>query len=181
MKSLSCFYFFCIFFISLSGNCFAQEDGLGKEPSKKGSFDVDEVVEVEEDDIIAADVPFAVIEEVPVYPGCEDLEGNQNRKKCMSDKLSELVNSNFVVPEKERLSEEVEKRRIYTSFKINAKGEVVDVRFRAANGANPELEKEVQRVMGLIPKMKPGMQRGRNVGVLYFLPIIYKTGNVVKR
>lgn len=44
--------------------------------------DRDEIIEVEdvvieEEEII--DVPFAVIEDVPVFPGCEDVEKNQLR------------------------------------------------------------------------------------------------------
>ena len=36
---------------------------------------------------------------------------------------------------------------------------------------NKELEKEARRVVGLIPKMKPGKQRGKPVRVQFNLPI----------
>ncbi len=49
-----------------------------------------EVEEVEED----IEVPFAVIENVPVYPGCE--KGNNAAKKaCMSEKISKFVQKKF--------------------------------------------------------------------------------------
>ena len=36
------------------------------------------------------------------------------------------------------------------------------------------LEKEAQRVINLLPKMKPGKQRGKAVIVPYSLPIIFQ-------
>ena len=40
-------------------------------------------------------VPFVLIEKVPVYPGCEKYDSNDDRKKCMSDKISKLVGKKF--------------------------------------------------------------------------------------
>src|SRR5690606_2941080 len=40
-------------------------------------------------------LPFAIIEQVPVFPGCEELPSNEERKKCMTDKVSEFVARNF--------------------------------------------------------------------------------------
>ncbi|MBZ9628988.1 M56 family metallopeptidase [Psychroflexus sp. CAK1W] len=40
-------------------------------------------------------VPFSVIENVPVFPGCENLGTNEERKACMSKKISEFVNKDF--------------------------------------------------------------------------------------
>ena len=41
-----------------------------------------------------ADVPFATIENVPVYPGCKG-DDNAKLKKCMSDKVSAFVAKHF--------------------------------------------------------------------------------------
>ena len=49
-----------------------------------------EVEEVEED----IEVPFAVIENVPVYPGCEK-GNNAAKRKCMSDKINKFVQKKF--------------------------------------------------------------------------------------
>src|SRR5690606_22689782 len=40
-------------------------------------------------------VPFEFIENVPVFPGCEGLDSNDERKKCMSQKITQFVNSRF--------------------------------------------------------------------------------------
>src|SRR5690606_2652625 len=49
-----------------------------------------EVKEVEED----LEIPFAVIENVPTFPGCEKGDNNA-KKKCMSDKIQEFVSKKF--------------------------------------------------------------------------------------
>ena len=54
---------------------------------------IDEIEEVEEEEI--ADVPFAVIEDVPIYPGCESMDNNATRKKCMEEKVMQFVQTNF--------------------------------------------------------------------------------------
>jgi protein TonB len=60
------------------------------------------------------------------------------------------------------------KKRVYVQFKISKTGDIVDVR---ARGPHARLEKEAVRVVELLPKMEPGKQRGRPVGVKYTLPI----------
>src|SRR5690606_16665266 len=49
------------------------------------------VKEVEED----IEVPFSVIENVPVFPGCEREKNNDAKRQCMSDKISDFVNKKF--------------------------------------------------------------------------------------
>ena len=63
------------------------------------------------------------------------------------------------------------RQRISVIFKIDKTGKVVGVRSRAPH---PRLEKEAARVVNLLPKMKPGKQRGKPVNVPYSLPIIFQ-------
>lgn len=49
--------------------------------------------------------------------------------------------------------------------------DIVDVKARAPH---PKLVEEAIRVAGLLPKMKPGMQRGNPVKVTFNQPIIFK-------
>ncbi len=131
--------------------------------------EVEEVEDVEEEEEIS-DVPFAVIENVPVFPGCEKQSGNAAKKKCMSDKVKKFVNRKFNT----ELGSELGLsgvNRIYVRFKIDRKGNIVGVQ---ARGPHPRLEKEAVRVVKLLPKMTPGKQRGKAVGVLYSLPIVFQ-------
>lgn len=116
----------------------------------------------------AEDQPFAVIEVVPTYPGCSG--DNQSLKECMSSKISALVGQNFNV-KKTSKGVPAGKHRIFVSFRINKKGKIDNIKTRSEY---PKFEKEAKRVIGLIPKMKPGYQKGKAVGVLYSLPITFQ-------
>ena len=115
-------------------------------------------------------IPFAVIDEVPVFPGCESLTSNKERKDCMSQKISALVNSNFNVGLGKQLNL-TGTNRIFASFKIDKNGFVTNLKTRSPH---PDLDAEAQRVISLLPKMKPGVHNGKEVGVLYSLPITFK-------
>ncbi len=123
------------------------------------------VIEEEED----VDVPFPFIENVPIYPGCEN-GNNDSKRKCMSDKINKFVQRKFNTDLAEPLGL-TGKQRISVVFKIDKNGNVIGVRSRAPH---PRLEKEAARVINLLPKMKPGKQRGVPVTVSYSLPIIFQ-------
>ncbi len=118
-------------------------------------------------------IPFAVIEEVPVFEGCEDLSSNEERKKCMSNKISQFVNRNFNTG----LGKELNLsgiHRVIAQFRINDTGQIVDVKARASR---PELEAEAIRVISELPEMQPGKQDGENISVMYSLPIVFQVGS----
>jgi protein TonB len=66
------------------------------------------------------------------------------------------------------------RQRISVQFKIDRSGNVVNVRARAPH---PRLEQEAIKVVQQLPKMTPGKQRGKAVGVLYALPIVFQVEN----
>ena len=120
---------------------------------------------VEED----VEVPFAVIENVPVFPGCESGDNNAKRD-CMSKKIQDFVNKKFNT----ELASELGlsgRQRINVIFKIDKSGAVTGIRARAPH---PGLEKEAERVIGMLPNMQPGKQRGKAVTVPYSLPIVFQ-------
>lgn len=120
----------------------------------------------------AGDIPFAVIEEVPVFPGCQSLESNEQRKKCTSEKVTEFVSENYDASlGKEYGLEGI--NRIYVQFRINAEG---TVEVLGARAPHPALQKEAERVINLMPQMIPGKQKGKEIAVLYTLPITVKVG-----
>ena len=131
--------------------------------------EVEEVEDVEEEEEIA-DVPFAVIENVPIYPGCERSRGNAAKKKCMSEKIMKFVQKKFNTDLAGDLGLSG-RQRISVAFKIDKNGNVVNVRARAPH---PKLESEAVKVVRALPKMTPGKQRGKAVGVLYSLPILFQ-------
>ena len=137
------------------------------ETDQEEEIDIEDldVEEVEED----VEVPFAVIENVPVFPGCER-GNNAKKRKCMSEKIAKFVQRKFNTDLAGDLGLSG-RQRISVIFKIDKSGNVTGVRARAPH---PRLEKEAQRVINLLPKMKPGKQRGKAVIVPYSLPIIFQ-------
>ena len=137
------------------------------ETDQEEEIDIEDldVEEVEED----VEVPFAVIENVPVFPGCER-GNNAKKRKCMSEKIAKFVQRKFNTELAGDLGLSG-RQRISVIFKIDRSGNVTGVRARAPH---PRLEKEAQRVINLLPKMQPGKQRGKAVIVPYSLPIIFQ-------
>ncbi|MDO5981768.1 energy transducer TonB [Flavivirga spongiicola] len=123
-----------------------------------------EVEEVEEE----VQVAFAVIENVPVFPGCEG-RPKKKMKDCFQQKMQEHVVNNFKYPE--AALELGIQGRVSVIFIIDSKGHITGIRSR---GPDKILETEAERIIGLLPKMKPGTQRGKPVKVSYAVPIFFK-------
>ncbi|WP_336129425.1 M56 family metallopeptidase [Mesoflavibacter sp. CH_XMU1422-2] len=117
------------------------------------------------------DVPFSVIEQVPLIEGCETVFNLKEQKECFSNKINEHVMKNFNTELANNLGLEKGVKRIFVSFKIDVNGDVVDVRARAPH---KDLEEEAIRVINLLPKMTPGTDKGKQVNVPYSLPITFK-------
>ena len=129
-----------------------------------------EIEEIEIEEVVEdVEVPFAVIENVPEYPGCER-GSNAEKRKCMSDKIAKFVQRKFNTDLAGDLGLSG-RQRISVIFKIDKNGNVTGVRSRAPH---PRLEKEAARVINMLPKMKPGKQRGKPVIVPYSLPITFQ-------
>ena len=126
-----------------------------------------EEIEVEEEfeDI---DVPFAVIEDVPIFPGCESVAKSQ-RRACFQDKINQHIRRNFRYPE---IAQEMGiQGRVYVNFIIAKDGSITNIRMR---GPDKNLENEAQRIISRLPQMTPGKQRGRAVRVPFSIPITFR-------
>ncbi|WP_286760375.1 M56 family metallopeptidase [Salegentibacter sp. UBA1130] len=118
-------------------------------------------------------VPFAVVEDVPVFVGCENLSTNEERKECMSRQISQFVNKNFNTGLGKQLNLKGV-NRVIAQFRIDRTGEVVDVKARASH---PALQEEAIRVISELPQMQPGKQDGKDISVMYSLPIVFQVGS----
>ncbi len=134
--------------------------------------DQEEIVEVEEveieDDFEDVDVPFAVIEDVPIYPGCENV-AKSKRRDCFQEQINKHIRKNFMYPE---IAQEMGiQGRVYVNFIISKDGSITNIRMR---GPDKNLEKEAARIIGKLPVMTPGKQRGRPVRVPFSIPITFR-------
>ncbi|MBA6153148.1 M56 family metallopeptidase [Gelidibacter maritimus] len=149
----------------------ADAPDTDKENTEQSDQDYLKALQSEEQNKILGltEIPYAVVDEAPVFPSCESLDSNDERKKCTSDNIAEFVNKNFNL----ELAKKVGltgKQRLTVIFKIETDGTISSIRARASH---PELEKEAVRVIGMLPKMGPGKQRGKAVTVPYSLPMLF--------
>ena len=137
------------------------------ESTETNEEEIVEIVEVEEEEL-DIDVPFAVIEDVPIFPGCERVKKSE-RRDCFQEKMNRHIRKNFRYPE---IAQEMGiQGRVYVQFVIAKDGSITGVRMR---GPDKNLEKEAARIIGKLPRMTPGKQRGRPVRVPFSIPITFR-------
>ena len=126
---------------------------------------VEEIEEVEESEEVIEDVSFMIIEDVPVFPGCK---GDKTAlKSCFSKMVQKHFSRKFDADLPNELGLDAGRKKVFIGFKIDRNGNVVNIQARAPH---PKIKKEVVKVMKMLPKMKPGRQRGKAVGVKYSIP-----------
>ena len=127
---------------------------------------VPEIRGVEANDI------FQVVEQMPRFPGCEEVSEDMNeRKACADRKMLEFIYENIRYPDLAR--EDSIQGHVVVTFVVSKEGAIKDPRIvRDIGGGCGE---EVLRVMHLMIEMEepwiPGRQRGRDVNVQLNLPV----------
>ena len=138
------------------------------ETDETEAVEVEDIVEVEEEEEVLEDVPFNIIEEVPVFPGCKGTK--QQKTDCLNEKIRKHITKKFNGDLAGELGLSPGKKRIFVFFRIDPTGNITEVNARAPH---PRLKKEAIRVAKTLPKMTPGKQRGKPVGMRYTLPIAF--------
>ncbi|MDA9089796.1 M56 family metallopeptidase [Maribacter arcticus] len=118
------------------------------------------------DELDSVEVPFAVVDEAPIFPGCEDAA---DKRACFNDKIQLHISKNFSYP-KAAQDANIE-GRVSTMFMITSEGVIDNIKMR---GPDKLLEDEVERIIKKLPKMSPGKQRGENVNVPFSIPVNFK-------
>ncbi len=120
-----------------------------------------------EDASPAKNVDFVIIDQPPIFPGCEKVAKNL-QKLCLQNQIKNYVNKNFNVGIAAKLGLKPGLKRVYVRFTINKHGVIRDIK---ASGPHKKLEKEGIRVIKKLPKMIPGKLKGKTVDVNYTIPI----------
>ncbi len=116
-------------------------------------------------------VPFAVVDEPPVFPGCENLEMAEEQKNCFRYTIAAYV-SNSISREATLLYTQPEGYNVTVVFRIDTEGKIANVRARATSPKldaqdKAVLEAEAILVVNSIPQMTPGKHNDQVVGVDY--------------
>ena len=112
---------------------------------------------------------FTVVEDMPVFPGCEDLDTNDERKKCTETNLLKLI---YKINTSSLNDTCLFSSLVVISFVIDTTGQVTEI--KKIKGCE-SLVKEVIRVtesMNEKPRRwKAGEQNGEKVRVKYIYPM----------
>ena len=113
-------------------------------------------VEVEEEEPEEQQI-FQVVEEMPEFPG--------GMAECLK-----FIGKNIKYPT--IAQENGVQGRVIVQFVVNQDGSIVDP--VVVRSVDPYLDKEALRVIKMMPKWKPGKQRGKAVRVKYTVPVTFK-------
>ena len=121
---------------------------------------------------------FKVVEQMPRFPGCENIHGDRNeKKKCGEEKMLQYIYANLEYPQSAR-DQKVEGRAIL-QFVVQKDGTLTSINVVRDPGAGTGTA--AQNVMKKMNSdsiiWTPGMQRGKPVNVLYTLPILFRLEN----
>ena len=135
--------------IEIVENDVVIEDELIMEDTESDEDVMVEFVEEESDDEF-----FMVVEDMPAFPG-GDLG------------LMKFIQRNVKYPP---IAKEYNiEGKVYISFIVDKSGSVTNVKI--VRGVDKNLDAEAVRVVKLLPKYKPGKQRGKPVRVMFTIPI----------
>lgn len=117
---------------------------------------------------------FAVVESVPVFPGCETEVDNEGKKQCFQEKMLAFVAREFVYPA--AAARMGLQGKIYVEFVIEKNGRASNI--MVMRGVDPLLDQEAVRVITHLPKVDPARQRGKPVRMRFVMPISAKLAGV---
>lgn len=113
---------------------------------------------------------FKVVEEMPRFPGCEELNDAAERKKCAQVKMLEFINSHIKYPYEAK--ENDIQGMVVVRFIIEKDGSISGTEIvRSLEGGCDE---EVLKAVGKMPRWVPGKQQGRTVRTEFLLPVKFK-------
>ena len=131
------------------------DDELIIEDAEADQDMVIEIVEFEEEEEVAEEEVFFIVEDMPSFQG----QGQEGFRSWIAKNLRypEIAAENGI------------SGKVYVQFAVNSKGQVVDA--VVVRGVDPALDKEAVRVVMASPQWSPGKQRGKAVKVQFTFPI----------
>lgn len=115
---------------------------------------------------------FKVVEEMPRFPGCEDLTTSIAEKKaCADQKMLEFLYQNIKYPAIAR--ENNISGTVVVRFVVNTDGSITDAEVvrEIGGGCGDEALRVVALMNEMDKKWAPGRQRGKAVRVMFNLPV----------
>lgn len=142
-------------------------DSIDEEITEDDLFE-DPFIDEYEDKTIET-IPFVSVESVPLFPGCEKYKENRAKaQQCFNKKVTKFFNKKFDIGIANN-TELVGLQKITCNFIIDDEGKV-EAEIKTSN-THPLIENEIKNTLKKLPKMTPASQNGKNVKILYRLPV----------
>lgn len=118
-----------------------------------------------------------VVEEMPRFPGCEDLASSSERKACADKKMLEYIFKNLKYPAKAH--DEGIEGTVVVGFVVEKDGSLsnIEVLRGVGGGASEEVVRLIQSMNDNNIRWIPGKEKGKAVRVRFNLPIRFKLDN----
>ena len=146
------------FALLLAGNISCSSEATKTDDVKEKAATVKpDAVEVPIDKPATTDETFAVVEQMPEFPG--------GMKELMT-----YLKDNIKYPK--AAQDKKVQGRVIVQFVVEKDGTPTE--FNVMRSVDPDLDAEALRVLGGMPKWKPGMQKGQVVRVKYTVPVTFR-------
>lgn len=146
------------FALLLAGNISCSSEATKTDDVKGNATTVKpDAVEVPIDKPATTDETFAVVEQMPEFPG--------GMKELMT-----YLKDNIKYPK--AAQDKKVQGRVIVQFVVEKDGTPTE--FNVLRSVYPDLDAEALRVLGEMPKWKPGMQKGQVVRVKYTVPVTFR-------
>jgi len=138
-------------------------------PEPDQNTEIPETTEVPdfEEPPIEEEVIFILVEDKPIFPGCENAN---DKTTCFQQMMVKHIRKTFRYPEIAR--ELGIEGKVYMNFIIQKDGSIGNI--SVIRSPNENLSTEATRIISKLPKMQPGKQRGTPVKVPFSIPITFK-------
>ena len=149
---------------------FTRYDSLGQVTST-GVYEAGEIVAVTyRDTINTPRETWKVVERMPRFTGCAEVEDAKAAKLCSENRLFDFLRSELRYPKRARRREI--QGNVVIGFVVERDGQLSEI--EALKGVSADLEAEALRVVRAMPAWQPGSVNGEAVRVQYNLPIRFK-------
>lgn len=146
------------FALLLAGNISCSSEATKNDDVKeKAATEKPEVVEIPAEKADTKDEVFMVVEQMPEFPG--------GMKELMT-----YLKDNIKYPK--AAQDKKVQGRVIVQFVVEKDGTPTE--FNVVRSVDPDLDAEALRVLGGMPKWKPGMQKGQVVRVKYTVPVAFR-------
>lgn len=124
---------------------------------------------------------FQIVEEMPLFPGCNDIKSKKEKEECSTEKLFQYIFENLNYPE--LAIKNSTEGRVILRFAVKKDGSITHIRILRdiGDGCGDAAKKVIESMNQNHIKWIPGKQGGREVGVWYTVPVLFKLTDAQKK